>query len=57
MRKWMNRLKEPSTYASLAAVLALTGVKVDPGWIEAAATLGAGVAAVLGIVLKETGRD
>lgn len=48
-----DRLGEPSTYASLATLLALLHVNVDPGLMHAITLWGAGAAAVLGFLLTE----
>ncbi len=45
----LNRAKEPSTWAGIAAVLAVAGVNIDPGtWqlLVQAATALAGIAAM-----------
>jgi hypothetical protein len=47
------RLREPSTYASLAVLLALAHVNVDPGALHTMSALGGVIAAVLGISLTE----
>ncbi len=57
LKKFYKRLKEPSTYATITAVLAMVGVKVDPGWIEVAAQAGMAISAALGIALGEQGPD
>lgn len=49
------RLGESSTYASLAVLLALVHVNVDPGTMHVAALWGAVAASVLGVVLAEVG--
>lgn len=48
-----DRLGEPSTYASLATLLALLHVNVDPGLMHAITLWGAAIAGVLGFVLAE----
>lgn len=49
--KWiMDRLKEPSTWAAVAAGLVALGVTVDQQTVGAIA---GGVVAVLGIIFKE----
>jgi hypothetical protein len=44
------RLKEPSTWAALVPVFGAVGWSIDGATL---ATIGAGIAAFLGIVLKE----
>ncbi len=56
MQKIIDRLKEPSTYASITGILMLVGVNVDQAWVDAAVSLGGAVAGVLGIVLAEKGK-
>lgn len=54
----MNRMKEPSTYASIAAMLGtLAGALAQSGMVKAAAVLAAlaGVAGAVGAVLPEKG--
>jgi hypothetical protein len=50
-----GRLAEPSTYASIAVMLALLHVNVDPGTLKAAALWGGVGSGVLGVVLAEVG--
>lgn len=55
MRAFIDRLKEPSSYAALAAVLAMVGVNVDPGlWQYFVAAL-TGLAGIAGFFAKEKG--
>lgn len=49
------RLGEASTWATLAAVATLVHVNVDPGVVHALTVWGAGVSALLGVVLREAG--
>ena len=66
MQYIVNRLKEPSTYAGLAAILAAFGGSIDPGMLQAVvglnleadllqaiAVFGAAAAGLVGIVLDE----
>lgn len=46
------RLKEPSTWAGLSVILAMFGITVGQ---EELAVAGAGIGAVLAIVMRETG--
>lgn len=49
--EWVaRRAKEPSTWAALVPVLAVLGYKIDG---DTAAVIGAGIAALLGVILKE----
>lgn len=50
-----DRAREPSTWASIAAVLGMAGVNVDPGVWHTVALFGAAGAAALGVVLSEKG--
>lgn len=48
---WIKaRLAEPSTYAALSGLLAAVGVTIGQGSLAA---IGAGIAALLGVVLPE----
>jgi hypothetical protein len=49
----IDRLKEPSTWAALAALAAVFGVPVPPGVPEALGTVIAAGAAVAGVLLPE----
>ena len=49
----INRLTEPSSYASLAAVLAIVGVNVDGEMFQLTANAGVALAALAGFFLKE----
>ena len=51
--KWLKRLTEPSSYASMAAVLAIVGVNVDVQLLSMIANTGAGIAALVGFFLAE----
>lgn len=53
----VNRLKEPSTWASLAALVALSGMQVPDDVVQAMPGLVGFVAAVLGVFLKEKASD
>lgn len=53
MKAILPRLREPSTYSGLAVLLALCGVALPPGLVEAIAQLGAAIAAVAAIALPE----
>jgi len=48
-----RRLREPSTYASLAALFGLLHISADPGLQQNIADIGMGVAAAIGIFLRE----
>lgn len=50
MMKHLQRFKEPSTWAALAALTALLGGGIAPAEVQA---IGGGVMALLGIVLPE----
>ncbi|MGI9499413.1 MAG: hypothetical protein ACR2P3_05215 [Geminicoccaceae bacterium] len=53
LMNWLERLKEPSSYASIATVLALAGVNLDADLLSAIAQGGAAIAAIVGIFLRE----
>lgn len=55
--KVIDRLKEPSTWASLAIILSAFGINLEGELLQAITQVGIGIAAVLGIVLKETGEN
>ena len=48
-----SRLREPSTFASIAAVLAFLGVKLDPGVVQDWINTGTVVFGALGFFVKE----
>jgi hypothetical protein len=48
-----QRLREPSTWAALAALLAVFGVPVPPGVPEAVGTIVAAGAAIVGVAMPE----
>ena len=49
----IDRLKEPSTYAGIAALLALFGKHVDADKYQAAVAAGTAVAASLSVFMSE----
>lgn len=51
----LARLKEPSTYAGLGALLAAFGIHLDPGVLQAAIQLVAAVAGLLAVLTPEKG--
>jgi|DEB0MinimDraft_12_1074336.scaffolds.fasta_scaffold00487_10 hypothetical protein len=53
MSQIIKRLREPSSYAALASVLALTGVNIDPGLMQNISTALAALAGVAGFFLHE----
>lgn len=50
-----DRLKEPSTYASLATGLTLVGVNVPSGFAQGVSFILAGIVCVAAFFLKEKG--
>ena len=48
-----DRLNEPSTFASLAAIAALVGVKIDAGLVQDALNTASLAFGVLGFFVKE----
>ncbi len=56
MKGWvgkLDRLKEPSTWAGIAVLLAMGGVVVPVGAVEVMAQLSAAVAALAAIIVRE----
>lgn len=49
----INRLKEPSTYAGLAALLAAFGLHVDAGVLQAGIAVATGIAGLASVLLAE----
>jgi hypothetical protein len=49
----LARLKEPSTYAGLAAILSAFGIGLAPEYWEAIASIGVGAAGLAAVVLAE----
>jgi ABC-type uncharacterized transport system involved in gliding motility auxiliary subunit len=47
------RLKEPSTYAGLAALLAAFGVSIDPGMLQAVVAVATAIAGLASIFVAE----
>jgi hypothetical protein len=51
---WLGaRLREPSTYAGLAAVLAVFHLSSDPGLVHSLTLIGTGLGGVIAFVLPE----
>ena len=53
MRYIVDRLKEPSSYAGLGALLALVGVNLDGQLLQAIAGVAAALAGLASIFIKE----
>jgi hypothetical protein len=53
MKYLINRLKEPSTYAGLAALLAAFGLHVEPGILQAIVAMATGLAGLASILVGE----
>ena len=53
MKYLINRLKEPSTYAGLAALLAAFGFHVEPGILQAVVAMATGLAGLASILVSE----
>jgi hypothetical protein len=52
---WLGaRLREPSTYAGLAAVLAVFHLSSDPGLLHSLSLIGTGIGGVISFVLPES---
>lgn len=54
-RRLADRFKEPSSYGGLAALLLLFGVNVDPGLLQNAVNVLAGLAGATSFFLGEPG--
>ena len=51
---WLGaRLREPSTYAGLAAVLAVFHLSSDPGLLHSLSLIGTGIGGVISFILPE----
>ena len=55
MSTLIARLREPSSYAALAAVLAAVGVNVEPGLWQAVVGAATGLSGLAGFFLAEKG--
>jgi sulfite exporter TauE/SafE len=55
MQYIVDRLKEPSSYAGLGALLALVGVNLDGQLLQAIAGVAAALAGLASIFIKEQG--
>jgi hypothetical protein len=53
MQYILDRLKEPSTYAGLTALLAAFGLQVDPGLLQAVFAVATAVAGLASIFVSE----
>jgi hypothetical protein len=53
MQYLVARLKEPSTFAGLAALLAAFGVQVEPGILQAVIAVLTGIAGLASVFLGE----
>lgn len=49
----ISRLREPSTYAGLAALLASLGVSVPAPWVQAVSAVGVALAGAAALFLPE----
>lgn len=49
----IDRMKEPSSWAALAALATTAGLNLDPGLVQSASYIMAGIAGLLGFWLKE----
>jgi hypothetical protein len=50
---WIARLREPSTYAALAAGLSTVGVTLSPGALQNLTLAGTALSVLLGVLLRE----
>lgn len=55
MQYILARLREPSTYAGIAGVLAAFGLSLDAGLVQSIALLGTGLAGVLAAFMPDKG--
>ena len=55
MQYILDRLKEPSSYAGIGALLALVGVNLDGQLLQAIAGVAAALAGLASIFIKEQG--
>lgn len=55
MNGLINRLKEPSSWAAIAAGLSVFGVALDPGLLTKITTAGTGVAALAAFFMRDPG--
>jgi|TARA_R110000823_G_scaffold42227_7_gene110753 hypothetical protein len=55
MNTIFKRLREPSSWASLAAMLALVGVNLPESMMQNITQIGMGVAGVLGFFMSDPG--
>ena len=55
MQHIIARFKEPSSWAALAAGATSLGIVIPAGWVQTISLIGAGIATLLGIFLKEKG--
>jgi sulfite exporter TauE/SafE len=53
----LDRLKEPSSYAGLGALLALVGVNLDGQLLQAIAGVAAALAGLAAVFVKEKGES
>lgn len=53
---YLARMKEPSTYASLAALMGVFGVTMAGPELSAVSMVGAALAGILGMFLPERGK-
>jgi hypothetical protein len=53
MQYLVARLKEPSTYAGLAALLAAFGVQIEPGTLQAVIAVLTGIAGLASVFVGE----
>jgi ABC-type Fe3+-siderophore transport system permease subunit len=55
MKYIVDRMKEPSSWAGLGAILAVVGVNLDGQLLQAVAGLGAAIAGLLSFFIAEKG--
>jgi hypothetical protein len=53
MKFFISRLREPSTYAGMAALAGAFGLAVPNEWVQSIGALGVAVGGVLAVVMPE----
>jgi len=53
MSYFINRLREPSTWSGIAAMVGVLGLGVPAGTIEAVSQVGIGIAGLAAILMRE----
>lgn len=56
MNALANRLKEPSSWAGVGVLVGALGLQVAPDTWHSIVQIGTGIAGLLAVILKETGK-